>query len=177
MRFSKTLAAIFLCAATLTLPTAANAATTRPSQKPRASKAQTPAPQTEITKEKIEAIVAAYEEAAKTKGIAVIVSYLAPDLKVKLVERDLTTRQVNRAEYIEMMKRGFENMLDYTYLRKSLTVTIAPDGQSATAQVEAFEMLTVAQGTVAGTSLNSITFKIYKGKILIASMEGTITYV
>jgi hypothetical protein len=68
-------------------------------------------------------------------------------------------------------------MLDYTYLRKSLTVTIAPDAQSATAQVEAFEMLTVAQGTIAGNSINVITFKIYKGKILIASMEGTIAYV
>jgi hypothetical protein len=68
-------------------------------------------------------------------------------------------------------------MLDITYLRKSLIITIDPDGQSATAQIEAFEMLTLAQGTVAGNSIGTTTFKIYKGKILISSIEGMIEYV
>ncbi len=179
MHLNKTLAAILLCAASLTLPLAATAAaaTVIPSQKTRASKVQTPAPQTEITKEKVEAIVSAIEQAGKKKDIAVITAYLAPDLKYKLNGGGRPTRHANRAQYIEIIKLGFELTLDYTYLRKSLTITIAPDGQSATAQTEAFEMVTLAQGTVAANVVGTITFKIYKGKILISSMEGTIEYV
>jgi hypothetical protein len=172
MRLSKTLAAILLCATTFTLPPALAAA--RPSQKTRASKAQTPAPETEITKEKVEAIISALEQAAKKKEMAVIVAYLAPDMKYKLEGEGRPTRYANRAQYIEIIKLGFAVALDYVYMRKSLTVTIAPDGQSATAHTEAFEMLTLAEGTVAGHTTSLITFKIYKGKILIASMEGTI---
>jgi hypothetical protein len=177
MRFSQTLAAILLCAATLTLPPAANATAQRPSQKPRASKAQTPAPQTEITKEKIEAIISAIEQAAKDRNFAAIVPYLAPDFKYKLDGGGRPTRHANRAKYIELIKITSEITLDFKYYRKSLTVTIAPDGQSATAHLEAFEMLTVAQGTLAGDSSSLNFFKIYKGKILISAMEGTINYV
>lgn len=170
MRLSKSLAAILLCATTLTLPSSAAAA--RPSQKTRA-RAQAPAPEIEITKEKVEAIFAALEQAAKKKEIAVFAAFLAPDLKVKSQMGDKPAIELNRAQYLEVMKRGMELTLDYVYLRKSLTISIAPDGQSATAQTETFEMVTLEQGTVAGNVVGITTFKIYKGKILIASMEGT----
>lgn len=176
MHLNKTFAVILLCVTALTLPPAAAAAAARPSQKPRA-KAQAPAPQTEITKEKVEAIVSAVEQAAKKKDAAVLISYLAPDLKYKLNEGDRPTRHLTRAQYAEAVKLVFAHVLDYVYLRKSLTITIAPDGQSATAQTEAYEMVTLPQGTVAGNSTSLTTFKIYKGKILISAMEGTITYV
>jgi hypothetical protein len=176
MRFSQTLAAIFLCAAALTLPPA-NAAAVRPAQKARAAKAQTPAPHTEITREKIEAIISALEEAAKKRNFSAIVPYLAPDFKHKLDGGGRPTRHADRAQYILMMKLASEVTLDYTYLRKSLTITIAPDGQSATAHIEAFEMLTMAQGTVAGDSAGITTFKIYKGKVLISAMEGKVDFV
>jgi len=169
MRLSKILAAILLCVTTLTLPPAVAA---RPSQKPRA-RAQAPAPHTEITKEKVEAIISALEAAAKKKELAVIASYLAPDLQVTSQTGDKPAIHLNRAQYLEVMKRGLELTLDYVYLRKSLTVSIAPDGQSATALVESFEMVTLEQGTVAGNVVGTTTFKIYKGKILIAAMEGT----
>jgi hypothetical protein len=174
MRFSKTLAALLLCATTLASPSPALAA--RPSQKPRA-KAQVPAPHTEITKEKIEAIVSAIEESIKKRDAAVVISYLAPDMKYKLDAGGRPTRHANRAEYVQILKLGTEMMLDYTYLRKSLTITVAPDGQSATAHIESFEMVTLAQGTLAGNSVGLTTFKIYKGKILISAMEGTVEYV
>jgi len=179
MHLSKTLAAILLCAVTLALlPVAAAAA--GPSQKTRASsssRAQAPAPQTEITKEKVEVIVSAIEQSVKKKEAAVLIAYLAPDLKYKLDGGGRPTRHANRPQYIEIVKLGFALALDYVYLRKSLTVTIAPDGQSATAQTEAFEMLTLAQGTVAAHVTSVTTFKIYKGKILISAMESTIKYV
>lgn len=175
MHLKQTLAAILLCATTFALAPAANAAAT--SQKARASKAQAPAPQTEITKEKVEAIISAIEQSVKKKDTAVIISYLAPDMKYTLDAGGRPTRQANRAEYIQILKLGIELTLDYTYLRKSLTINIAPDGQSATAQAEAFEMLTTAQGTLAGHSASLTTFKIYKGKILISAMEGSIEYV
>ena len=173
MHLNRTLAAILLCATTLTLPPAAAA---RPSQKTR-PKTQAPAPQTEITKEKVEAIVSAIEQSVKKKDAAVIIAYLAPDLKYKLDGGGRPTRHANRAQYIKIVRLGFGLALDYVYLRKSLTITIAPDGQSATAQTEAFEMVTLAQGTVAANVVGTTTFKIYKGKILISSMEGTIEYV
>jgi hypothetical protein len=157
-------------------PAASAAAAARAPQKTRA-KAQAPAPQTEITKEKIEAIVSAIEEAAKKKDFAGIIPHLAPDFKYKLDGGGRPTREANRAQYIEMIKLGFGLTLDYTYLRKSLTITIAPDGQSATAHTESFEMVTMAQGTVAGNATSLTTFKIYKGKIMIASVEGTVDYV
>jgi hypothetical protein len=176
MRLSKILAAILLCATTLTLPPAAVAA--RPSQKARArARAQVPAPRTEITRENVEAIVAELEQAAKKKDVAVITGYLAPDFKYKLEASNRPTREANRAQYVEIVKLGLEVTLDYTYLRKSLTVTVAPDGQSATAQVEAFEMVTLAQGTLAGNVSSLTTFKIYKGKILISAVAASIEYV
>ena len=188
MHFSKLIAALLLCATTLTLsPAAAAAAARRPPQKTRASnsssssssssRAQAPAPQMEITKEKVEAIVSAIEQAGRKKDIAVLVPYLAPDFKYKLDGGGRPTRRANRAEFIELIKLGFEFTLDSTYLRKSLIVTTAPGGQSATAHTEAFEMLTLAQGTLAAHTASITTFKIYKGKILISSMEGTIEYV
>ena len=178
MRFSQTLAAIFLCAAALILPPANNVvAATLPAQKTRAAKAPTPAPHTEITKEKIEAIIATIEEAVKKRNFSAVVPYLAPDFKYKVDGGGQPTRHANRAQYILMMKLSSEVTLDYKYLRKSLTITIAPDGQSATAHIEAFEMLTLAQGTVAGDSAGTTTFKIYKGKILISAMEGKVNYV
>ena len=162
-----------MCAATLTLPPAnANA---RPSQKPRANKAQTPAPQTEITKEKIEAIVTAIHKAAKEKDAEGIIQYLAPDMKFRSVAAGRPPMHANRAQYVASLRLIFEHTLDYTILLKSMTVTIAPDGQSATAQSELFEMSTYAQGTVAASVIGTTTFKIYKGKILIASMDGTVT--
>ena len=177
MRFSQTLAAILLCAATLTLPPAARAANARPSQKARAGKAQTPAPHTEITKEKIEAIVNAIEESVKKRHTAVLFSYLAPDFKYKLDGGGRPTRQANRAHYVELLELVMPLILDYSYLRKSLTITIAPDGQSATAHATGFEMTTLAQGTLAGHTTSLSTFKIYKGKILISATEATIEYV
>jgi hypothetical protein len=176
MRFSQTLAAILLCAAALTLPPA-NAAATRPAQRTRATKAPTPAPNTEITKEKIEAIINALEAAAKDKNFSAVVPYLAPGFKYKLDGGGRPTRHADRAKYIEMIKLTSGFTLDYKYLRKSLTITIAPDGQSATAHIEAFEILTLEQGTLAGDSTSLNHFKIYKGKILISAMEGTINYV
>ena len=177
MRFSKTLAAIFLCATTLTLqPSTINAVALRASQKPRA-KAQTPAPQIEITKEKIEAIVAAIHQAAKKKDVALIIPHLAPDLKSKMEGGNRPPRQLTRAQYIESLRLGFELAVDYTCLIKSLNITIAPDGQSATAQTDIFEMITFAQGTLAANVTSTTTFKIYKGKILIALMDSTIEYV
>ena len=175
MRFSKTLAAILLCAATLTLPSA-SAANARPSQKPRA-KAQTPAPHTEITKEKIEAMVTAIHQAAKNKNVDIIAAYLAPEVKWKLEGGGRPARFANRAQYLANLRLTMEHVLDATFLVKSLNVTIAPDGQSATAQSEIFEMMTFAQGTVAANVVGTTTFKVYKGKILITSMEGTVTYV
>jgi hypothetical protein len=174
MRLSQSLAAIFLCAAALTLPPAVSAANARPTQKPRA-KAQTPAPHTEITKEKIEAIVSVMEQGVKKKEVAAIAPYLAPDLRWRFRSGDKPVGYANREQYIANVKRGFELALDYTYLRKSLTISVAPDGQSATAQLETFEMMTLEQGTFAASSISEITFKIYKGKILVASVEGTIT--
>ena len=173
MRFSQTLAAILLCATTLTLPPAAAA---RLPQKTRV-KAQAPTPHTEITKEKVEAIVSTIEQAVKKKDAAVLISYLAPDMKYTLDGGGRPTRHANRAHYIQIVRLGFKMALDYKYYRKSLTITVAPDGQSATAQTEAFELLTLAQGTVTGNSTSLTTFKIYKGKILISAMEGTIDYV
>lgn len=178
MRFSKTLAAILLCATTLTLqPPAVNAqAAARPSQKPRAG-AQTPAPQTEITKEKIEAIVAAIHQAAKKRDVALIIPHLAPDFTCKSQAGDKPATYVNRAQYIQNIRLAFELAVDYTYLIKSLNITIAPDGQTATAQSDIFEMVTFAQGTVAANVTSTATFKIYKGKIVLASTDGTVTYV
>jgi hypothetical protein len=117
------------------------------------------------------------EQAAKKKDVAVITGYLAPDFKYKLEASNRPTREANRAQYVEIVKLGLEVTLDYTYLRKSLTVTVAPDGQSATAQVEAFEMVTLAQGTLAGNVSSLTTFKIYKGKILISAVAASIEYV
>jgi hypothetical protein len=174
MRFSNILAAILLCAATLTLPPAAVAA--RPSQKAR-PRGQAPAPRTEITKETVEAIVAELEQAAKKKDVAVVTRYLAPDFTYKSEASNRPTREANRAQYVEVVKLGMAVTLDYSYLRKSLTITIAPDGQSATAQTEAFEMVTLAQGTVAGNVSSLTTFKIYKGKILISAVASSIEYV
>lgn len=175
MRFSQTLAAIFLCAAALILPPAdAHAAATAP-QKARAARAQTPAPQTEITKEKIEAIVKAIHEAAKKKEAGAFISYLAPDMTFKSLAEGKPPMNLNRAQYVASLRLIFEQTLDYTILLKSMTVTIAPDGQSATAQSELFEMSTFAQGTVAASVVGTTTFKIYKGKILISSMVGTVT--
>ncbi|HLL70314.1 MAG TPA: hypothetical protein VK363_02715 [Pyrinomonadaceae bacterium] len=177
MRFSKTLAAIFLCATTLTLqPPTVNAAALRASQKPRA-KAQTPAPQTEITKEKIEAIIAAIHQAAKKRDVALIIPHLAPDFTCKSQAGDKPASYVNRAQYVQNIKLAFELAVDYTYLIKSLNITIAPDGQTATAQSEIFEMVTFAQGTVAANVTSIATFKIYKGKVVLASTDGTVTYV
>jgi hypothetical protein len=170
MRLSKTLAAILLCATTFTLAPPATAAS-RPSQKARA-RAQAPAPQTEITKEKVEAIISVLEQATKKKELAVIAAHLAPDMKYKSQTGDRPPLALNRAQLLEVMKIGLELTLDYVYLRKSLTVTIASDGQSATAQMATFEMVTTAQGTFAGHSVGVTTFKIYKGKILISSMES-----
>jgi hypothetical protein len=174
MRFSQTLAAIFLCAATLTLPFAANAAPRQP-QKARASKAQTPAPQTEITKEKLEAIMQAIHKAAKEKNPDGIAPYLAPDMKFKSLATGRPPVHANREQYLASLRLSFEHALDYTILLKSMSVTIAPDGQSATTQSEIFEMVTFAQGTVAANVVGTTSFKIYKGKILIAAMEGTVT--
>jgi ketosteroid isomerase-like protein len=177
MRFSQTLAAILLCAATFTLPPAANAVNTtaRPSQKARAAKAQTPAPQTVITKEKIEAIVNDIHRAARGKDANGIIAHLAPDMKFKSLTAGRPPVHANRAQYVAGLRLAFEHTLDYTILLKSMTVTIAPDGQSATAQSELFEMSTFPQGTVAANVIGTTTFKIYKGKILISAMDGTIT--
>jgi malonyl CoA-acyl carrier protein transacylase len=172
MRLSKTIVAILLCAATLTLPAATTAA--NPTQKPRA-KAQTPAPQTAITRENVEAIVSGLEAAMKKKDLAVITAYLAPDMTYKSQTANRSAIELNRAQFLEVMKLSLELTLDYVYLRKSLTVNVAPGGQSATAQTETFEMVTTAQGAVAGHSVGVITFKIYKGKVLISSMESTNT--
>ncbi|MCA1568444.1 MAG: hypothetical protein LC803_22900 [Acidobacteria bacterium] len=169
MRLNKIIVAILLCATTLTLPPLA--AVARPTQKTRA-KAQTPAPQTEITKENVEAIVSGLEGAMKKKEIAVIAAYLAPDMRYKSQTANRPAIDLNRAQFLEVMELGLELTLDYVYLRKSLTVTVAPGGQSATAQTETFEMVTTAQGAVAGHSVGVINFKIYKGKILISSMES-----
>jgi hypothetical protein len=177
MRLSKILAAILLCATTLTLPPAADAvAASRPSQKNRA-RVQAPAPLTEITKENVEAIIAELEQGAKKKDVAVITRYLAPDFTYKLETSNRPTREANRAQYIEVVKLGMSLTLDYKYLRKSLDITIAPDGQSATAQTEAFEMVTLAQGTVAGNVSSLTTFKLYKGKILLSAVACSIEYV
>lgn len=176
MRLSKTLAAILLCAATLTLSHPVTAAASRPSQKPRA-KAQTPAPHTEITKEKIEAMVKAIHQAAKNKNVDIIAAYLAPEVKWKLEGGGRPVRFANRAQYLAILRLTMEQVLDSTFLVKSLTVTVAPDGQSATAQSEIFEMMTFAQGTVAANVVGTTTFKVHKGKILITAMESTITYV
>ncbi|HZG51116.1 MAG TPA: hypothetical protein VEZ40_03170 [Pyrinomonadaceae bacterium] len=174
MRLSKTLVALLLCAATFPLTPVAAAA--RPSQKARA-KTQAPATHTEITKEKIETIVSTLEQAGKKKDVAVIIPYLAPDMTYKLEGGGRPPRHANRAHYIELTKIGFALMLDHVYMRKSLTIKVAPDGQSATAQTAGYEMLTLAQGTVAGHTTSLVIFKIYKGKILIASMESAIEYV
>ncbi|HEX8422451.1 MAG TPA: nuclear transport factor 2 family protein [Pyrinomonadaceae bacterium] len=177
MLFRQTLAAILLCATTLTLAPAVNAnAAARPSQKPRA-KAQTPAPQTEITKEKIDVIVKAMHEAAKAKNVNGIAPYLAPDMKFISRGEGRPNLYVTRAQYLASLRLVFEQVLDYTYLLKSLNITIAPDGQSATVESEVFEMLTFAQGTVAASVVGTTTFKIYKGKILISAMDGTVTRV
>jgi hypothetical protein len=174
MRLNQTLAAILLCATTLVLPSAV--APVAAQQKARA-KTQAPAPLTEITKEKIETIVNELEQAAKKKEFAAIVPYLAPDFKYKLDAANRPTRHATRAQYVEMIRLSISVTLDYTYLRKSLSIEVAPDGQSATAHTEAFEMLTLAQGTVAGGSTSHMTFKIYKGRILISAMAGTLDYV
>ena len=170
-------AAILLCATTLTLAPAA-ASSAPATQKARAkAQAPAPAPQTEITKEKVEAIISAIEESLKKKESAVYISYLAPDFAYKLEATGRPTREANRAQYVQVLKLGMAITLDYSYLRKSLTITVAPDGQSATAQTEAFEMMTLAEGTVAGNVSSLTTLKIYKGKILISAMESTIEYV
>lgn len=179
MHFRQSFAAILLCAAIVTLPPFASPAAASQKARPRAQQPQqqqAPAPHTEITKEKIETIISAIEAAAKKKDVAVIASYLAPDMKFKLDGGGRPTRYANRAQYIEMVKIGIGLALDYEFIRKSTLVTIAPDGQSATAQTETFEMLTLAQGTITSNVVSTATFKIYKGKILIASMDGTITY-
>jgi hypothetical protein len=167
MRLSKTLIAVLACVTTIMLP-----APTYSYQTARV-KARTPVLQTEITKEKIEAILSDLERAAKEKDVAGHAAYLAPDLQVKSKFGDTPMVQLNRAQYLAVHKQALEITLYYQYVRKSMNIKIAPDGQSATVRIEAFEMATLAQGTVAATTNEVVIFKIYKGKILIASLDAT----
>jgi hypothetical protein len=171
MRFKQTLAAILLCAAVLTLSHPVDAAT-RPSQKPRA-KAQAVVAETQITEEKIKAVILGYVQAVKDKNLAAIGSSLAPDVRIKLKWGDKPAGYLSRAQYLANLKVNFQAMLDYQHMLKSVSATIAPDGQSATAEAEEFETMILTNGSVAGMSSTTLTFKILKGKIVIASIDST----
>lgn len=135
--------------------------------------------QKKITTQDIRKIIDNIMAASKKRNVEGVMKYTAPNFIAESVIQapsgpiDLT---YNRDDYRQALEQTFSITQSYNVSYKNLKVTIAPDGQSATATYEATE-----SGIVNGTSLSvqataSTTFQIVNGNILATYTKSNANY-
>ena len=140
----------------------------------RAAYAQTPAA---ITEEKVLAVIAAMDKAARAAKVDDIAVHLADDVRIKMAVEFAGARQeveMDREEFISHTRRGFGKRAAYENRRQKTEVTISKDGQRAMVTSELFEKLTRAEGTVSAVSSEIYVFKLRGGKIVVTSYDASV---
>ncbi|HEV2762956.1 MAG TPA: hypothetical protein VGV38_08175 [Pyrinomonadaceae bacterium] len=130
-----------------------------------------------VTEEKVLAVIAAMDKAARAAKVDDIAAHLADDVRIKAtIDVAGATQHVeyDRAEYIAETRRGFGKRLAYEFKRDKIEVTISKDGQSAVVNSELFEKLRRREGTFNSVASEIYVLKLRGGKLLVTSYYATV---
>lgn len=139
-----------------------------------AGRAQTP---NAVTEEKVLAVIAALDKAARAGKVDDLAAHLADDVRFKMsIDVAGATQNVefDRAEFIAETRRGVGKRLAYELKRQQIEVTISKDGQSAVVNSELFEKLKRREGTFGSVSSEIVVLKLRGGKLVVTSYYATV---
>ena len=129
-----------------------------------------------VTEEKVLAVIAAMDKAARAAKVDDIAAHLADDVRFKMTVDigDATqSLEFDRAEFLAEAKRGFAKRLAYELKRQKIEVTISNDGQSAVVNTESFEKLQRREGTFSSVSSAIYVLKLRGGRLVVTSCHVT----
>jgi hypothetical protein len=129
-----------------------------------------------ITEDAVLRVLAALDEAESKRDSAALSQHLADDFTItsKLPDGSVRAR-MGLAEYKHFLTDLFTEAADYKHSRGKVTVQVADDGKTATAQYETFQHAERAdKGNLAWSNLETDTFVLRDGKILLRTVETVV---
>jgi hypothetical protein len=130
-------------------------------------------PDQKMSEDAVMRALARLDEAESKKDAAAMLQLLAEDFTITSMWEDGTVRaRMDLAEYEHFLTDLFMKAADYKHSRGKVAVQVADDGKTATAQYGTFQHEQQAdKGNVAWTNLETDTFVLRNGKVLLRTVE------
>lgn len=132
-----------------------------------------PGSEEKITEDAVLRVLAAFDEAQSKKDTAALLRFLTEDFTITSMSEDGTVRaRMGLSEYNHFLTDLFTEAADYKHSRGKVTVQVADDGKTATAQYETFQHVERAdKEKLAWSNLETDTFVLRGGKVLLRTVE------
>ena len=131
---------------------------------------------TAITESDVQAMIDRMDKATRKGNIAGMIAPFASDIKVKMTVVNPETDKemeatISKEEYATNARRMLRVRVSYQFERKNTRIKIH-DAQTATVTSELYEILKLRDGTIRGTSTETLYVSLRDGKLVITSSES-----
>jgi len=131
---------------------------------------------TSITESDIQAMIDGMDKATKKGKVAGMIAPFASDIKIKMTVVNPKANQemeatITKQEYATNARQMLRRRVSYLFERKNTRIKIN-DAQTATVTSELYETLKLRDGTIRGSSTETIYVSLRDGKLVITSSES-----
>jgi hypothetical protein len=132
--------------------------------------------QPKITEKNISEILSGIDRAVASKDVSGIVANISNTAKIE-VEDAASGKSMSftKETYQKYSEEGFKVVNDYKSSRTNPQITIASNGESATATDVVDESVTINGKPMAMSTTESATFGLENGKVVITAIKGSMT--
>jgi hypothetical protein len=134
-------------------------------------------PEPQLTRESVDLLLDAFDQAMRQKEIDGILRHIAPDATITIHMTQGTQQQsatLTREEYGKSLAMGFAFPSANNFTRVDTTVSLAPDGRSAKVSFRSTETLLQAQRELTIEGEATLVVKIRDDKPVITSLEQVV---
>ena len=128
-----------------------------------------------MTADHIRAVMAAADRASVKQDVQAIGACLATDffkyIDIPSDKRPATAR-INKDQYLGLIRRGWQQICDYTYERRDIVVNVSPDGQTGESFSTVIEHFTADGKHMMSKVREDAQYKLEDGKPVISTVQN-----
>jgi hypothetical protein len=130
-----------------------------------------------ITDKNVRELIERVDKATLNKDYDGIIAEVASNAKIVITNADAgKTTTFTKESYKAGLIQTLSNISEYKHSRTTSQIQIDPSGESATAMDVVYESMTVGGLIVSGRTIETTTFGIENGKVVVTSVRGIVTF-
>jgi hypothetical protein len=127
-----------------------------------------------VTEQQVTALLNEIDKDARDLKFDALTEHLSKDAHIEMHVQGYGYLTFTRDEYRDYTRQAYNSVSAYHYDRKNTVIKVAPDGQSAMGSDQVYETVTMGGQTTHSTTLETATFKMEDGRVVIASLVGDV---